>query len=77
MIPPPLLQQMPRQVVIIHPMRDDHHASALGVIEPREDLSVEQFHHPIETLDVIAVFQLGRVVDDDVIRTVPGDPALD
>ena len=48
-------------------MGDDHHASALGIVEPREDFSLKQFHHPVETLDVVAIFQLAYYLADERI----------
>ena len=57
-------------------MRNDDDAALLWMVQTGPNLVVEEFIDTFETLDIVAVFDFCRIVDDDEIGAQTGYPAL-
>jgi hypothetical protein len=58
-------------------MRDDYDATFFGMVQTSLYFVVKKIIDTFEALDVAAVFDLDRVIDDDEIGAEAGDAALD
>src|SRR6516162_862943 len=76
-LPAALLQNVTGQIVFADAMRNDHDASLFGTVQTSLNLVVKKAIDTLQTIGIVAVFDLDRVINDDEIGTEAGDPALD
>src|SRR5580692_11650153 len=68
---------MAGKILFSEPMRDNDDCAFLRIVEAGPDLAIERVSDPLKLLDVVAIFDAGRIVDDDQVCTLAGNATFD